>query len=135
MSGEDERVNGKNLAELIESNKFNLKAYFDDECLIVCKLGNYDIYFTTAVCVDNRVYFDMYFLQNSSVNFPAPDHVANRSVNDKKYLAVMLKTIKHDDITGDKSIIRCHTFANSLTGLQLGVHSQSDDIVTQYAIV
>lgn len=113
------------MENLINKNKYHLKGIMADECLLICRLSNYEIYFTTAVCINDRVYYDMFCLKQGNVNFPAPEHIMNLDEHKQKHLAVILRAIKDGN-----EYIPCYTFADKLHGLSLIV-----DDSEQYTIV
>jgi len=117
----------------LEQQKYNLLGKLDDECLLECKISgsNHRIYFTTAVCIRDRVYFDMFGMKRGSVNFPAPPHIAALDDEDKKHLAVILRAT-----TPEANNIASYLFAHIITGKVLLLSSTDDDHNnTKYTIV
>jgi hypothetical protein len=117
------------LVKLIGENRHNLVADFEDECLLVCKVGNYKLYFTTAVCINDRVYYDTFILKQNSVNFPAPNYILDSCVTDdeqKMKIAVVMRAVN----LSTNKMIPCHTFSDCLgQGLRLHVKDSNYIVV------
>lgn len=108
-----------------------------DECVLKFSSGSknpnvgVDIYFTTAVCIRDRVYYDKFPLKNQTVNFPAPAHVIALSDDEKSHLAVILKAVSKDGVT-----IPSHEFAYVLQGCKVLLQSDDDELNnTSYTVV